>query len=114
VGGVLTDTPVKAALEAEVETHSKPIKRNRLFSYSQEKTRKSKQLKKNVRRVESCEEDDGNECFCVECVEPYFMSRAATEWFQCIKFHDGPTTVAPNLATFMFVGTATLLTILMT
>jgi hypothetical protein len=27
---------------------------------------------------------------------------------------NGPTTVAPNLATFMFVGTATLMTILMT
>jgi hypothetical protein len=46
VSAVLTNTPVKAALEAEVEARSKPIKRNRVFRYSQEKTRKSKQLKK--------------------------------------------------------------------
>jgi hypothetical protein len=44
---VLTDTPVKAALEAEVEAQSRPVKRKRLFSDSQEKGRKSK-LKKNV------------------------------------------------------------------
>jgi hypothetical protein len=56
------DAPVKAALEAEVEARSKTIKRNRLFSYSQEKTRKSKQLKRNVRTVESCDEEDDNEC----------------------------------------------------
>jgi hypothetical protein len=67
VSAVLTDTPVKAALEAEVEARSKPIKRNRVFRYSQEKTRKSKQLKKNVRKVESSDEEDDNECFCIEC-----------------------------------------------
>jgi hypothetical protein len=68
VNAVLTDTPVKAALEAEVESHSTPIKSNRLFSYSQETTRKSKQLKKNVRKFESSDEEDDNECFCTECV----------------------------------------------
>jgi hypothetical protein len=32
---VLTDTPVKAALETEVEARCKPIERNWLFSYNQ-------------------------------------------------------------------------------
>jgi hypothetical protein len=45
VSAVLTDAPVKATLEAEVEALPKPIKRNRLFSYSQEKTRKWKKIK---------------------------------------------------------------------
>jgi hypothetical protein len=45
VSAVLTDILVKAALEAGVEARSKPIKRNRLFSYCQEKEQKSKQLK---------------------------------------------------------------------
>jgi hypothetical protein len=49
LSAVLTDTPVKAALEAEVEARSTTIKYNRLFSYSQEKTRKSKELKTNFR-----------------------------------------------------------------
>jgi hypothetical protein len=43
VSAVLTDTPVNATLEAEVEASSEPIKRSRLFSYRQEKTRKSRQ-----------------------------------------------------------------------
>jgi hypothetical protein len=43
MSAVSTDTPVKAALEAKVEARFTPIKCNRLFSYSQEKTRKSKQ-----------------------------------------------------------------------
>jgi hypothetical protein len=47
LSAVLTDTPVKDVLEAEAEACSKPIKSNKLFGYSQEKTRKSKQLKKN-------------------------------------------------------------------
>jgi hypothetical protein len=45
LSAVLTDTPVKDVLEAEVEARSKPIKSNKLFGYSQETTRKSKQLK---------------------------------------------------------------------
>jgi hypothetical protein len=38
VGAVLIDTPMKDALEAEVEAHGKPLKCNRLFSNSQEKS----------------------------------------------------------------------------
>jgi hypothetical protein len=60
VSAVLADTPVKAALEAEVEARSRPVKCKRLFSDSQEKGRKSK-LKKNVGRSESSEEEDDNE-----------------------------------------------------
>jgi hypothetical protein len=37
---VLTDTPVKAAMEAEVEARSRPVKRKRLFSDSQERDEK--------------------------------------------------------------------------
>jgi hypothetical protein len=87
VSAVLTDNPEKAALEAEVEARSKSIKRNRVFRYSQEKTRKSKQLKKNVRIVESSDEEDDNECFCIECAQSYSMSRAPKKLFQCIKRH---------------------------
>jgi hypothetical protein len=44
VSAVLTDTPVKAALEAEAEARAKSVKCNRLFNGSQEKSQKTKQL----------------------------------------------------------------------
>jgi hypothetical protein len=111
VSAVLTDTPVKAALEAEVEVCSKYIKRNRLLSYSQEKTRKSKQKRMfeelshltrnltmnasvlNVQNFSQCQEhlQNGSSALIVTI---------------------GPTTVAPNLATNMFVGTATLMALM--
>jgi hypothetical protein len=43
VGAVLTDTPVKVALGAEVEACAKPVKCRRLFSGSRENSRKREQ-----------------------------------------------------------------------
>jgi cytidylate kinase len=43
---VLTDTRVKAALEAEVEARAKRAKSNMLFRNIQEKSQKPKQLEK--------------------------------------------------------------------
>jgi hypothetical protein len=45
---VLADAPVNVALEAEGGARAKPVKCNRLFSGSQEKSRKRKQLEENV------------------------------------------------------------------
>jgi hypothetical protein len=104
----LTETPVKVALEAGVEGRDKPVKCNRFFTDGQEKSRKPKQLKKNVRRVDSFGEQD--EPCCIECAEPYLMSRGPTERLQCVTIIDWPTTVAPDSATSMFVATATLIT----
>jgi hypothetical protein len=114
VTAVLTDTPVKAALEAEVEAHSKPIKRNRLFSYSQEKTRKSKQLKRmfeelsHLTRKMTMNASVSNVQKRTPCPEHLQNGSSA------LSATNGPTTVAPNLATSMFVGSATLMTTLMT
>jgi hypothetical protein len=58
VSAVLIDTPIKTALEAEVEARAKPVKCNRLFSDSQERSRKHKQLKEHVRRVDSPEKEE--------------------------------------------------------
>lgn len=66
VCALLTDTPVKAQLASEVKAHRKSAKRSRLFSGSQEKSRKSKQLCRGVRRSEAYEEDDGSRCFCID------------------------------------------------
>jgi hypothetical protein len=112
VSAILTDTPVKAAFEAEVEACSEPVKRNRSFSDSQENTRKSKQLKKNFLRVESSDEEDDNECFCIEYAETYSTSIAHIKWFQCSNCINEPTIVAPNLETTMFAGNATLMTLM--
>jgi hypothetical protein len=81
----LIDTPVKAALKSEVKAQPKPVKRNRLFSDSQEISRKSKRLRSDVRRDESLEEEDDSEGFCIGCAEPYLVSRAPTRWIQCPK-----------------------------
>jgi flagellar biosynthesis GTPase FlhF len=77
----LTHTPVKTASEQEVKAHSKHAKRNRLLSSSQEKSRKSEQLRWAVQRDESSEKEQESECFCTECAEPYSVSRAAAKSF---------------------------------
>jgi hypothetical protein len=45
---VFTDTPLKVALEAKVVPRAKLDKCNRLFSDSQQRLRKPKQLKTNI------------------------------------------------------------------
>jgi hypothetical protein len=114
VSAVLMNAAEKAALEAEVEARSNPIKRNRLFSYRQEKTRKLKQLRKNVRRFESSDEEDHNECFCIELQNLPACPEHLQNGSSALSATNGPTTIAPNLATSMFVRTATLMTTLMT
>ena len=73
VSAIITDTPVKAALESEVRARCKPVKRKMLFGGSQEKSRNCKHFITGVRRNDTSEEDDG-ECFCTECAEPYSES----------------------------------------
>jgi hypothetical protein len=109
---VLADTAIEASLAAEAEARAKPVKCNRLFRYNQEKSRKPKQLNKNVRRVDSFEEED--EPFGTECAKPYSMFTALTKWFQCTYVTNGPTTVAPDSATSVSVATAALMTALTT
>jgi hypothetical protein len=70
-----------------VEARAKPVKRERLFSGSQGKSWKSKELKRNVRRDDSSEWEHENECECLECVEPYATYGGPTECFQCNKCH---------------------------
>jgi hypothetical protein len=71
VGAVLTDAPAQVALPL-----AKTVKCNGLFGGSQEKSRKSKQLKMNVRRVDSSEEED-------ECATPCSVSRATARHDRC-------------------------------
>jgi len=66
---------------------TKHAKRNRLFSGSQKKSRRSKQLRWWFRRDESSEKEDESECFCTEYAEPYSISRAPTKSFQYTKCH---------------------------
>jgi cytidylate kinase len=68
VSAFLTDTPVKIALEAEVEARAKRVKYKRSFSGSQDRSIKSKKLKKYVRTVDSSEEED--EHFYIKCAKP--------------------------------------------
>jgi hypothetical protein len=112
VNAVLTDTLVKAALEAEVEARSKPIKRNKLYSYSQEKISKSKHLQRMFEELSHLTRKVAmnasvlnmqNLTPCPEHLPNYSSALGATN---C------PTTVFPNLATCMFVGTATLMTLM--
>jgi hypothetical protein len=107
VGAVLTGTLVTATLEAEVETSAKAVKYNGLFSDSQAKPRKPKQLNNDVRRVDSSEKKD--EFFGTECAKPYLISRALKSGSSALN---GPTTVVPDPATSTFVAAADLMTIL--
>jgi hypothetical protein len=59
VSALLTDTPVKVASEPEVRTRAKSAKCNRRFS--------------------DVQEEEENESFCVDCVEPYSIPRAPTK-----------------------------------
>jgi hypothetical protein len=55
--------------------------------------------------------EDYSECFCTECAEPYSVFRTPTKWIQCTVINE-PTTVAPDLAFFMFVGIASVVIIM--
>jgi hypothetical protein len=70
VSVLLTDTPVKFALETEVEARVMSVK-CKLFSDSQEELRKTKQLQKNIRRFDLFDEE--NESFSTECAKPYLV-----------------------------------------
>ena len=108
LSAIITDTPVKAALESEVRARRKPVKRQMLFGGSQEKSRNCKHLRRGVRRNGSSEEKDDGECFYIEYAEPYPEYRAPTKRFQCIVIN-GPTIAVPDSAIFMFVRIAILI-----
>jgi hypothetical protein len=112
VSTVLTDTPENAALEAEVEAHSKPIKRNRLFSYSQEKTRKSKQLKRIFEESSHLTRKMTMNAFVLNVQNVTPCPEHQQNGSSALSATNGPTTVAPSLATSMSVGTASLTTLM--
>ena len=70
-----------------MKAHSKHATRNRLLSGSQEKSRKSEQLRWAVQRDGSSEKEEESECFYTEYAEPYPVSRAAAKSFQYTKCH---------------------------
>jgi hypothetical protein len=94
--------------------HALSLLNVRLFSGSQGKSWKSKELKRNVRRDESSEWEHENECECIECVEPYATYGGPTEWFQCNKCHIWVWVCALDCAIFMCLAISTPVTTLMT
>lgn len=44
-------------------------------------------IKSNCEIDEPAEGKNSNQCFCVACAKPYFMSRMPTKWFQCTERH---------------------------
>jgi hypothetical protein len=85
VSAILTYTPAKPAMESAPTAHHKPARRNKLFRAA------TKILYGNrcrgVQKDDSFEEEDKSECFCIECADPYSVSRAPTKWLQCIDCH---------------------------
>jgi hypothetical protein len=112
VSAVLTNSLVNAALQTEVEAHSKPIKRNRLFSYSQRGNGNQNTLKRmfkelsHLTRKMTMNASVLNMQNLTPC--PEYLKNGSS----ALNATNGPTTVAPNLATSMFVGTATLMTLM--
>jgi hypothetical protein len=110
VGAVLTDTPVKVALEYEAGARIKPVTHIRFFSDSQEKSRKYKQLKKMFEMLTRVKRK----------LNPFVLNaRTLTQHLRPLQsdpsaLHviNGPTTVGPDSATSVFVATATLMTTL--
>jgi hypothetical protein len=100
---VLTDTPVKVALETEVVAQANPVECKRLFNDSQEMSRKLKQLINNVRRVNSSEEEE----------EYFFECAKLTQYPEALKLGSSelhvvnrPMTFAPDSETSVFSATA--------
>jgi hypothetical protein len=110
VDAVLTDSPVKIGLGAEVETLAKLVKCNRLFRDSQEKSRKPKQLKKKVRNVDLSEEE--YESFVLNVRNLTQCPDLLPSDPSALHVINGPTTVAPDSATSVFLTTAALMMLL--
>jgi hypothetical protein len=93
VNAVLVDAPVKVALEAR----AKSVHFNRFFSGSQEKSQNTKQLKRNVRRVDFLKR------------EMYLFVLDLRNLSECPEaVQNGPMTIAPYSAPSVSVAAATL------
>ncbi|XP_050506078.1 uncharacterized protein LOC126884227 [Diabrotica virgifera virgifera] len=74
---ILTDTPVKNALEEE-QNNAKTAKR-RIGSKKETKA-KNKKMKKID---EDCIDSDEEDCFCLYCMDKYKNSASGENWIQC-------------------------------
>lgn len=87
VSAILTDTPVKYALEAEAKEKEKSVrpKRSLKFGNCQKSSKKRKHNRPIKRKplVRSSSDDDEEPCLCVECAKPYELSK--TQWLQCTR-----------------------------
>jgi hypothetical protein len=78
---VLTDTPVKRALEEEKKgKKAKGTKRRLMSSASSKQT-----CKKRTDTAHKDDTDEEQEWFCLVCTEPYSNSRPGENWVQCTE-----------------------------
>nr|XP_023676800.1 uncharacterized protein LOC111848778 [Paramormyrops kingsleyae] len=79
---ILTDTPVKLALEEEERRKGKNI-RKKILESEKIKTKKAKKpAKERVKADDSSSEDDDD--LCVICMEPFKNSKSKEVWVKCV------------------------------
>lgn len=100
VSALLTDTPVKAQVGSKVKAHRKSAKRSRLFSGSQEKSRKSSSYEGAFEGMRHLKRKMTVNDFVLLC-------RAPTKWIQCIECHKWAHGHCAGFSDFLFVGNAT-------
>lgn len=84
VSAVLTDTPIKEALEAEKSKRSNPAKRKVVDDKAQKKKTWKGKTPVPVKKPPEVSSDDEDECFCLVCLEPYQQSRGGETWVRCL------------------------------
>ena len=80
---VLTDTPVKRALEEEQNRQVKSSQK--VIKHKNVSNKKGKGKKKTTQRRNKRNESESSnaDTFCLVCVEPYTNSRPGEKWIQC-------------------------------
>ncbi len=86
---ILTDTPVKDALEAERQTQGKKKLFKKKGKATKSKTAKKKSTEKKQRagakrKLPDDSSSEEEESLCLVCVEPFGNSRPGETWVQCI------------------------------
>ncbi|XP_065124996.1 uncharacterized protein [Paramisgurnus dabryanus] len=78
---ILTDTPVKLALEEEERRKGKIIRKKILGSVKSQNKKGKKPAGKRVKDDNSSSEEED---FCVVCMEPFRNSRSKEVWVKCV------------------------------
>uniref|UniRef100_A0A2A4K4E0 HTH CENPB-type domain-containing protein n=1 Tax=Heliothis virescens TaxID=7102 RepID=A0A2A4K4E0_HELVI len=94
---IMTDTPNKLEVEEQEKRkmRAKAVKKPILQTVKEtkkaravlQKKKKTEKKKKDAKTTEASDDSDGEDCFCLVCMENFSNSRSNEKWVQCLECH---------------------------